>query len=67
MSDFDIMNICLAAAAHDMDHPGHNNVYETKTRSKLALLYNDSSVLESHHTASFFFMLENGSLDCDVY
>lgn len=46
MSNFEIMNILMAAAAHDMDHPGHNNVYEVKTRTKLAILYNDSSVLE---------------------
>lgn len=59
MTDLDIFNTLISAAAHDMDHPGNNNVFETKTRSKLALLYNDSAVLENHHSASFFFLLEN--------
>jgi hypothetical protein len=56
----------LSAAAHDMDHPGTNNVYEIKCKSKLAMLYNDISVLENHHAASFFFLLDNKMLDCNV-
>lgn len=59
LTDIDIFTSLISGAAHDMDHPGTNNVFETKTRSKLALLYNDSAVLENHHTASFFFLLEN--------
>jgi hypothetical protein len=42
-----------------MDHPGTNNMFEIKTQSKLSILYNDQSVLEMHHAASFFFLLEN--------
>ena len=42
-----------------MDHPGNNNVFETKTHSKLATLYNDISVLENHHAATFFFLIED--------
>jgi cAMP-specific phosphodiesterase 4 len=38
---FDLLGTFLSAAAHDMDHPGNNNVFETKTHSKLATLYND--------------------------
>ena len=41
MTDLDVFIVLVSAAAHDMDHPGNNNVFETKTRSKLALLYND--------------------------
>ena len=37
-----------------------------KCKSKLALLYNDTSVLEHHHAASFFFLLDNVNYDCDV-
>jgi hypothetical protein len=45
---------------HGVDHPGNNNVYETKTHSKVGdYLYNDQSVLENHHTATFFFMVED--------
>lgn len=38
---FDLASLFLAAAGHDLDHPGNNNLYETKTHSKLATLYND--------------------------
>lgn len=47
-----------------MDHPGTNNMYEQKCRSKLAILYNDQSILEHHHAASFFFLLENEDVNC---
>ena len=35
----------FAAAIHDYEHPGLNNNYLVKTRSDLALIYNDASVL----------------------
>jgi len=38
---------------------GNNNFLEVKRRSKLATLYNDTSVLEMHHCATFFFMMED--------
>ena len=59
MTDLDIFLVFVSGAAHDMDHPGTNNVFESKCRSKLAILYNDQSVLENHHAASFFFLVEN--------
>lgn len=59
MTDLEIFTTMISGAAHDMDHPGTNNVFETKTKSKLAMLYNDNAILENHHAASFFFLLEN--------
>ena len=54
----------IAAAIHDVDHPGLNNNYLKKTSSKLAILYNDNSVLENHHTAiGFSIMMLDG---CDA-
>ena len=50
-----------------MDHPGHNNAFETKTGSKLAILYNDVSVLENHHAASFFFLTDNNKTNCNIF
>lgn len=67
MSVNDIFFMLLSGAAHDMDHPGSNNMWETKTKSKLAILYNDQSVLEHHHAASFFFLLDNEGYDCNVF
>jgi len=67
MSEMDVLVLLLSGAAHDMDHPGTNNLFETKCVTKLAVLYNDQSVLENHHVASFFFMINNSSLDCNVF
>jgi len=54
----DLACLFISAGAHDVDHPGNNNVFESKTRSKLATLYNDIAVLENHHAATFFFLVE---------
>ncbi|KAL6732159.1 hypothetical protein Aduo_002951 [Ancylostoma duodenale] len=44
----------LAAAVHDLDHPGRGNAFLINTRQSLAVLYNDHSVLENHHVALAF-------------
>ncbi|KAJ0174034.1 hypothetical protein K1T71_010180 [Dendrolimus kikuchii] len=44
----------LAAAAHDIDHPGTSSAFLCNARHPLAILYNDVSVLESHHAALTF-------------
>ncbi|CCW69613.1 unnamed protein product [Phytomonas sp. Hart1] len=49
----------LAAAIHDFDHPGTNNQFHIKTRSYLATLYNDHSVLENLHLYSVFELMKN--------
>ncbi|XP_058807662.1 high affinity cAMP-specific and IBMX-insensitive 3',5'-cyclic phosphodiesterase 8 isoform X2 [Phymastichus coffea] len=44
----------IAAAAHDIDHPGKSSQFLCNSANKLAILYNDLSVLESHHAALTF-------------
>ncbi|CAG5100938.1 5'-cyclic phosphodiesterase 8 (Drosophila melanogaster) [Cotesia congregata] len=44
----------IAAAAHDVDHPGKSSQFLCNADNKLAILYNDISVLESHHAALTF-------------
>lgn len=44
----------VAAAAHDVDHPGTSSAFLCNARHPLAVLYNDVSVLESHHAALTF-------------
>lgn len=44
----------IAAMAHDIDHPGKSSQFLCNSDNKLAILYNDLSVLESHHAALTF-------------
>ena len=62
----------VAAAMHDYDHQGVNNNYLIRTRAPLAILYNDRSVLENHHCASTFALLNSmhvcqGNMTNDEY
>ncbi|XP_060947734.1 cAMP-specific 3',5'-cyclic phosphodiesterase 7B-like [Limanda limanda] len=52
----------VAAAAHDVDHPGVNQPFLIKTRHHLASLYQNTSVLESHHWRSTVGMLRESGL-----
>ncbi|XP_041448752.1 high affinity cAMP-specific and IBMX-insensitive 3',5'-cyclic phosphodiesterase 8 isoform X5 [Drosophila obscura] len=44
----------IAAAAHDIDHPGRSSAFLCNSNSALAVLYNDLTVLENHHAAITF-------------
>ena len=48
------MSLTIAAACHDVDHPGLNNLYLVESRHPLSIRYNDVSVLENHHVATTF-------------
>ena len=65
MSEFELFATVLSGAAHDLDHPGTNNMYEIQRKSKLATLYNDKSVLENYHAASFFSMVAHKKHECN--
>jgi len=54
----------LASSLHDVDHPGTTNQYLVTTGSDLALMYNDESVLENHHLAVAFKLLQLP--ECDI-
>lgn len=48
----DVAAFLVAAIVHDIDHPGVMNGFLTATRHPLAVLYNDRSVLENHHSST---------------
>jgi len=50
----DLFSILLAAAVHDVNHPGKNNAFQVNARTSLALVYNDRSVLENRHASHAF-------------
>ena len=46
-----IFSALLAATFHDVGHPGTNNTFQENALTPLAIQYNDTSVLESMHSA----------------
>ncbi|XP_047738240.1 cAMP-specific 3',5'-cyclic phosphodiesterase 4D isoform X4 [Hyalella azteca] len=61
----EVLAAIFAAAIHDVDHPGLTNQYLINSSSELALMYNDESVLENHHLAVAFKLLQNQN--CDIF
>ncbi|XP_008295236.1 cAMP-specific 3',5'-cyclic phosphodiesterase 7B [Stegastes partitus] len=62
LTPLDVFLGLMAAAAHDVDHPGVNQPFLIKTRHHLASLYQNTSVLESHHWRSTVGMLRESGL-----
>ncbi|KAJ3312469.1 High affinity cAMP-specific and IBMX-insensitive 3',5'-cyclic phosphodiesterase 8B [Boothiomyces sp. JEL0838] len=60
----DLFACLIAAAIHDVDHPGYNNGFMIATSNPIALRYNDQSVLEHYHCAKGFEIMSD--ISCDV-
>lgn len=58
-----LFGLLIAALAHDVGHPGNNNLFEVNTCSTLALRYNDLSVLEQHHCSIAFELIRKHNLN----
>ena len=57
LTPLELFALLTAAIGHDLEHPGVTNAFLIKTGAPLAMLYNDRSVLESHHCATTFRLL----------
>ena len=60
--------LLVAAAVHDVGHPGMNNSYQVASMSQLAITYNDRSVLENMHASRAFEILMGTDRNdkCDI-
>ncbi|XP_053732401.1 dual specificity calcium/calmodulin-dependent 3',5'-cyclic nucleotide phosphodiesterase 1A-like isoform X5 [Synchiropus splendidus] len=54
LSELEILAMVFAAAIHDFEHTGTTNSFHIHTRSDVAILYNDKSVLENHHVSAAY-------------
>lgn len=54
--------ILVSALAHDIGHPGNNNLFEINTCSELACRYNDLSVLEQYHCHLAFELIKKHNI-----
>ncbi|XP_066469611.1 high affinity cAMP-specific and IBMX-insensitive 3',5'-cyclic phosphodiesterase 8B [Tiliqua scincoides] len=66
LDDLDQVAALIAATVHDVDHPGRTNSFLCNAGSELAVLYNDTAVLESHHTA-LAFQLTAKDNKCNIF
>ncbi|ETK72280.1 hypothetical protein L915_20601 [Phytophthora nicotianae] len=60
-----IFSALIAAAVHDVNHPGVNNAFLVATTAPLAIKYSDDSVLERMHLAEAFQTCTKDG--CDIF
>uniref|UniRef100_A0ACB8GEH1 Calcium/calmodulin-dependent 3',5'-cyclic nucleotide phosphodiesterase 1A n=1 Tax=Sphaerodactylus townsendi TaxID=933632 RepID=A0ACB8GEH1_9SAUR len=62
-TDLEILAIFFSTSIHDYGHTGTTNSFHIQTRSEVALLYNDMSVLENYHVSAVYQLLQKPELN----
>ena len=65
LDGFNILSLLNGALSHDLGHDGINNSLHSETQSKLAIMYNDHSILENYSAAYLFRILRKKN--CTIY
>lgn len=65
LQPIDVLSFIFSAIIHDFKHPGQTNAFQVNMQTDVALLYNDSSVLENMHLSETFKILNKQN--CDVF
>ncbi|XP_025768554.1 dual specificity calcium/calmodulin-dependent 3',5'-cyclic nucleotide phosphodiesterase 1A isoform X5 [Lynx rufus] len=63
LTELEILAMVFAAAIHDYEHTGTTNNFHIQTRSDVALLYNDRSVLENHHVSAAYRLMQEEEMN----
>jgi len=58
VTELDHVMALISCAIHDVGHPGRNNLFQAKTMSSTAVIYNDKSILENMHVSSAFQVMQ---------
>ena len=58
--------LILSCISHDYRHPGVNNNFLKETNNKLAIRYNDVSILENMHISSTFKLISTNE-ECNIF
>ena len=65
LDGFNILSLLVGALGHDLGHDGFNNSFHSATQSKLAIMYNDNSILENYSAAYLFRILRKEN--CNIF
>eukprot|EP01053_Blabericola_migrator_P011234 Blabericola_migrator_1__11233@NODE_65_length_15685_cov_31_404533_g58_i0_p3_GENE_NODE_65_length_15685_cov_31_404533_g58_i0NODE_65_length_15685_cov_31_404533_g58_i0_p3_ORF_typecomplete_len808_score152_68PDEase_I/PF00233_19/2_3e71_NODE_65_length_15685_cov_31_404533_g58_i047087131 len=60
LTPMEIVQVTVAGACHDVGHPGKNNNFYMNEGKLMALVYNDTSILESYHSFLTFRVAQMG-------
>ncbi|NP_001096444.1 calcium/calmodulin-dependent 3',5'-cyclic nucleotide phosphodiesterase 1A [Xenopus tropicalis] len=63
LTELEILAMIFAAAIHDFEHTGTTNNFHIQTRSDVAILYNDRSVLENHHVSAAYRIMQDDEMN----
>ncbi|KAJ8352165.1 hypothetical protein SKAU_G00236410 [Synaphobranchus kaupii] len=63
LTELEILAMVFAAAIHDFEHTGTTNNFHIQTRSDVAILYNDRSVLENHHVSAAYRLMQEDEMN----
>ena len=66
VNNIDICALILSCMCHDLKHGGLNNNFLKLTKDKLAIRYNDISILENMHISETFKLI-NSNKECDIF
>ncbi|XP_059503170.1 dual specificity calcium/calmodulin-dependent 3',5'-cyclic nucleotide phosphodiesterase 1A isoform X1 [Stegostoma tigrinum] len=62
-TELEILAMLFAAAIHDYEHTGTTNNFHIQTRSGVAILYNDRSVLENYHVSAAYRLMHDEEMN----